>query len=297
LPTDVRTFPDDALFLIAGPCVVESDALNVRVAEHLARLSERVPGGVIYKASFDKANRSNADGARGPGMDEGLRALEHVKRATGLRVLTDVHLPNQCAAAAEVADVLQIPAFLCRQTDLLEAAGATGKPVNVKKGQWMHPEGMRGAVNKVRRAAARHGRGASLVAVGNQASDEQGSSELGSRSEVAVTERGTFFGYGDRVVDMRSFARVRDACNAPVIFDGTHSVQQPGRGESGASGGAREYIASLTMAAVAAGANGLFLETHPTPDTAPSDGPNMLPLRDLDAVVARAIEVWTAVSA
>jgi len=269
-PTDVRTFPDDALFLIAGPCVVESDALNVRVGEHLARLSERVPGGVIYKASFDKANRSNPDAARGPGMDEGLRALEHVKRATGLRVLTDVHLPEQCAVAAEVADVLQIPAFLCRQTDLLEAAGATGKPVNVKKGQWMHPDGMRGAVNKVRRAAP---------------------------AEIAVTERGTFFGYGDLVVDMRSFARMREACDAPVIFDGTHSVQQPGRGEGGASGGAREHIAALTMAAVAAGANGLFLETHPAPDTAPSDGPNMLPLRDLDAVVARAIEIWTVVSA
>jgi len=269
-PTDVRTFPDDALFLIAGPCVVESDALNVRVGEHLARLSERVPGGVIYKASFDKANRSNPDAARGPGIDEGLRALEHVKRATGLRVLTDVHLPEQCAVAAEVADVLQIPAFLCRQTDLLEAAGATGKPVNVKKGQWMHPDGMRGAVNKVRRAAP---------------------------AEIAVTERGTFFGYGDLVVDMRSFARMREACDAPVIFDGTHSVQQPGRGEGGASGGAREHIAALTMAAVAAGANGLFLETHPAPDTAPSDGPNMLPLRDLDAVVARAIEIWTVVSA
>jgi 2-dehydro-3-deoxyphosphooctonate aldolase (KDO 8-P synthase) len=293
----VRAFPDDALFLIAGPCVVESDALNVRVGEHLARLGERVPGGVIYKASFDKANRSNADAARGPGMDEGLRALERVKRATGLRVLTDVHLPEQCAIAAEVADVLQIPAFLCRQTDLLEAAGATGKPVNVKKGQWMHPEGMRGAVNKVRRAAAGRADGARLVAAGSQPSDEQAISDALSASEIAVTERGTFFGYGDLVVDMRSFARMREACEAPVIFDGTHSVQQPGRGESGASGGAREHIAALTMAAVAAGANGLFLETHPTPDTAPSDGPNMLPLRDLDAVVARAIEIWTVVSA
>ena len=293
----MRTFPSDALFLIAGPCVVESDALNVRVGEHLARLSERVPGGVIYKASFDKANRSNADAARGPGMDEGLRALERVKQATGLRILTDVHLPEQCAGAAEVADVLQIPAFLCRQTDLLEAAGATGKPVNVKKGQWMHPEGMRGAVNKVRGAAARSARGASLVAVGNQGFDEQAISDTRSASEVAVTERGTFFGYGDLVVDMRSFARMREACDAPVIFDGTHSVQQPGRGEGGSSGGAREHIAALTLAAVAAGANGLFLETHPTPDTAPSDGPNMLPMRDLDAVVARAVEIWTVVSA
>jgi 2-dehydro-3-deoxyphosphooctonate aldolase (KDO 8-P synthase) len=287
----VRTFPDDALFLIAGPCVVESDALNVRLGEHLARLSERVPGGVIYKASFDKANRSNADAARGPGIDEGLRALERVKRATGLRILTDVHLPEQCAAAAEVADVLQIPAFLCRQTDLLEAAGATGKPVNVKKGQWMHPEGMRGAVNKVRRAA----QASRMVAVSHHGSEEL--AEPRARTEVAVTERGTFFGYGDLVVDMRSFARLREACDAPVIFDGTHSVQQPGRGEGGASGGAREHIAALTLAAVAAGANGLFLETHPAPDSAPSDGPNMLPLRDLDAVIARAVEIWTVVSA
>ena len=290
----MRAFPEDALFLIAGPCVVESDALNVRVGEHLARLSERVPGGVIYKASFDKANRSNAGAARGPGMDEGLRALERVKRATGLRILTDVHLPEQCAAAAEIADVLQIPAFLCRQTDLLEAAGATGKPVNVKKGQWLHPEGMRGAVNKVRRAA--RSRGAPLIAVGDHGAEELAATEFRG-PEVAVTERGTFFGYGDLVVDMRSFARMREACDAPVIFDGTHSVQQPGRGEGGASGGAREYIGALTMAAVAAGANGLFLETHPAPDTAPSDGPNMLPLRDLDGVVARAIDIWTVVSA
>ena len=292
----MRAFPEDAIFLIAGPCVVESDALNVRVGEHLARLSERVPGGVIYKASFDKANRSNVDAPRGPGIDEGLRALERVKQATGLRVLTDVHLPDQCAAVAEVADVLQIPAFLCRQTDLLEAAGATGKPVNVKKGQWMHPEGMRGAVEKVRRAAELQPRSRRLVAVGNQTSDESPSPEAMGRPEVAITERGTFFGYGDLVVDMRSFARMREACDAPVIFDGTHSVQQPGRGERGASGGAREYIAALTMAAVAAGANGIFLETHPTPDAAPSDGPNMLPLRDLDALVGRAIDIWTTVS-
>ena len=291
----MRTFPDDALFLIAGPCVVESDALNVRVGEHLARLSERVPGGVIYKASFDKANRSNAEAARGPGMDEGLRALERVKRATGLRILTDVHLPEQCGAAAEVADVLQIPAFLCRQTDLLEAAGATGKPVNVKKGQWLHPDGMRGAVNKVRRAA--RARGGQLIAVGDHGADALGGAESRGAYEVAVTERGTFFGYGDLVVDMRSFARMREACDAPVIFDGTHSVQQPGRGAGGSSGGAREHIAALTMAAVAAGANGLFLETHPAPDTAPSDGPNMLPLRDLDAVISRAIDIWTVVSA
>jgi 2-dehydro-3-deoxyphosphooctonate aldolase (KDO 8-P synthase) len=271
--TDVTTtFPPDALFLIAGPCVVEDDALNLRVGDHLAALAERVPGGIIYKASFDKANRSNSGAHRGPGLDEGLAALDRVRKATGLRILTDVHLPDQCAAAAQVADVLQIPAFLCRQTDLLEAAGATGKPVNVKKGQWMHPEGMRGALDKVRGA-------------GNRA------------PEVAVTERGTFFGYGDLVVDMRSFARMRDACGAPVIFDATHSVQRPGQGQGGASGGAREFIPPLTMAAVAAGADGLFLETHPDPDHAPSDGPNMMPLENLDALIERAVALWALVRA
>ena len=146
------TFPRDSIFLIAGPCVLESEALNLRVGEHLAKLAECVPGGIVYKASFDKANRSNAGAARGPGLDEGLAALDRVRRATGLPLLTDVHLPEQCAPAAEVVDVLQIPAFLCRQTDLLIAAGATGKSVNIKKGQWMHPEGMKGAVDKVRRA-------------------------------------------------------------------------------------------------------------------------------------------------
>jgi 2-dehydro-3-deoxyphosphooctonate aldolase (KDO 8-P synthase) len=258
-------FPADAFFVIAGPCVIEGDDLNFRVADHLARVAERVPGGIIFKASFDKANRSNLGAARGPGIDEGLASLARVREHSGLPVLTDVHLPEQCAAAAQVADVLQIPAFLCRQSDLLLAAGATGKPVNVKKGQWMHPEGMRGATDKVR---------------------------AGATTELAVTERGTFFGYGDLVVDMRSFARMRAACNAPVIFDGTHSVQQPGRGEGGSSGGAREFIPPLTYAAVAAGADGLFLETHPDPEHAPSDGPNMLPLKDVGAVIDRAVELW-----
>ena len=262
-----QRFPADRFFLIAGPCVVESDELNYRVADHLASLAERVPGGVIFKASFDKANRSNRTAHRGPGLDEGLAALERVKCRTGLPVLTDVHEPEQCATAAEVVDVLQIPAFLCRQTDLLVAAGATGKPVNIKKGQWMHPEGMRGAADKVRRAGVR-------------------------RPEVAITERGTFFGYGDLVVDMRSFARLAAACSAPVVFDATHSVQQPGKGDGGASGGVREHIPALARAAVAAGANGVFLETHPDPDNAPSDGPNMLPLSELDTLVRQLVAVW-----
>ncbi|MGH7711219.1 MAG: 3-deoxy-8-phosphooctulonate synthase [Gemmatimonadaceae bacterium] len=266
-------FPPDQLFLIAGPCVVESDALNLRVAEAVARLGEVLPGGVIFKASFDKANRSNRDAARGPGFEAGLRALERVRKETGLRTLTDVHLPDQCAVVAEVVDILQIPAFLCRQTDLLEAAGATGRPVNIKKGQWMHPEGMRGAAEKVRAARP------------------AGASEP---NDVAITERGTFFGYGDLVVDMRSFAALREAVAAPVIFDGTHSVQQPGQGRDGSSGGTREHIPSLVLAATAAGAQGLFLETHPDPDSAPSDGPNMLPLEQLPQLVRRAVAVWEA---
>jgi len=281
----VRIFPDNALFIIAGPCVLEDDALNLKVAERLAKLADRIPGGVVYKASFDKANRSNASAHRGPGLDEGLRALERVKKASGLRVLTDVHLPDQCAAVAEVADVLQIPAFLCRQTDLLEAAGATGRAVNVKKGQWMHPEGMRGAVEKVQEGGRRR--------------EERGPREPAPHSsfllpDVAVTERGTFFGYGDLVVDMRDFKRMREACGVPVIFDATHSVQQPGKGSGGSSGGAREFIPPLSVAAIAAGAQGLFLETHPNPDQAPSDGPNMLPLDQFPALVDRVLAVWNA---
>lgn len=269
-----QLFPADRLFLIAGPCVVEDDALNMRVAAELARLQSRIPGGIVFKASFDKANRSNRSAPRGPGFDEGLASLDRIRSATGLRVLTDVHLPDQCAATAEIVDALQIPAFLCRQTDLLEAAGATGKPVNVKKGQWLHPEGMRGAVDKVRGA--------------RQPSSKD--------AEIAVTERGTFFGYGDLVVDMRSFMRMRESCDAPVIFDATHSVQRPGLGEGGASGGAREFIPHLAMAAVAAGAQGIFIETHPDPDHAPSDGPNMLPLAELEQLVGRLVAVWEKVS-
>jgi 2-dehydro-3-deoxyphosphooctonate aldolase (KDO 8-P synthase) len=252
-------------FLIAGPCVVEDDRLNIAVGEHLARLAERRGITITYKASFDKANRSRLGGARGPGIEEGLAALDRVRAATGLKVLTDVHDAGQPAVAAAVADVLQIPAFLCRQTDLLVAAGRTGKPVNVKKGQWMSPEAMAGALEKVTGSGA---------------------------SAVAVTERGTFFGYGDLVVDMRAFPRLRAACMAPVIFDATHSVQQPGRGEGGTSGGLREFIPPLLYAAAAAGADGFFLETHPDPANAPSDGPNMVPLAELDELIARTLDIW-----
>lgn len=269
---DDTPFPSDQLFLIAGPCQAEDGALNLRIAEVLARVAEGVPGGVIYKASFDKANRSNAGATRGLGLDRGLEALAEVRRETGLRVLTDVHLPEQCAIAAEVCDVLQIPAFLCRQTDLLEAAGRTGKPVNIKKGQWLQPEGMRGAAAKVRRA-----------------------SPAGADATLALTERGTFFGYGDLVVDMRNFARMREAVGVPVIYDATHSVQQPGRGDGGSSGGLREFIPPLMFAALAAGAQGLFIETHPDPDHAPSDGPNMVPLQDFPALIKRAVDLWALV--
>lgn len=271
----IAGFPRDALFLIAGPCVLEDDHLNLRVGDALARLADVVPGGIVYKASFDKANRSNAAAHRGPGMDEGLEKLARVKSKTGLRILTDVHLPAQCAPVAEVVDFLQIPAFLCRQTDLLEAAGATGKAVNVKKGQWMAPEAMKGAVDKV------------------QNSRPQAPGPM-PQALVAVTERGSFFGYGDLAVDMRSIARMKTATGCPVIFDGTHSVQRPGLGEGGSSGGAREFIPALTLAAVAAGADGIFLETHPDPDRAPSDGANMLPLSSIESLVRRALAVREA---
>ncbi len=255
---------DQAPFLIAGPCVVESDDLNLRVAEALAELARHgLP--VIYKASYDKANRSRLRGARGPGLDAGLRALEKVRAATGLPVLTDVHEAAQVAPAAAVADVLQVPAFLCRQTDLLVAVGKAGRTVNIKKGQWMSADGMAGAVEKVRG---------------------------GGPPEIAVTERGTFFGYGDLVVDMRNFVRLKAACQVPVIFDATHAVQQPGQGTDGASGGLREFIPPLLYAAAAAGADGFFLETHPDPDQAPSDGPNMIPLDQLPQILSIALDVW-----
>lgn len=257
--------PRGAFFLIAGPCVLEDDALNLRIGEALARLADELRLPILFKASFDKANRSAADSPRGPGIEAGLRRLERVRDATGLPLLTDVHEPGQCAAAAQVVDALQIPAFLCRQTELLRAAGATGRPVNVKKGQWMAPHEMRGAVAKVREAGA---------------------------GGVAVTERGTFFGYGNLVVDMRSFAALREACEAPAVFDGTHSVQRPGEGI--ASGGEPRFIPPLVRAAVAAGADALFLETHPEPAGAPSDATNMLPLARLRSLLEEVLALRAA---
>jgi 2-dehydro-3-deoxyphosphooctonate aldolase (KDO 8-P synthase) len=252
-------------FILAGPCVIEPGDVLPRVAAELARLQVTLGVPVCFKASFDKANRARLAGARGPGMEEGLKVLERIRRETGLPILTDIHEASQAAPAAEVVDVLQIPAFLSRQTDLLIAAGKTGKPVNVKKGQWMAPEQMAGAVEKVRGSGSR---------------------------EVAVTERGTFFGYGDLVVDMRSFARMREATGVPVIFDATHSVQQPGQGGGGTSGGHREFIPALIGAAAAAGADGFFLETHPDPARAPSDAATQWPLAELEGLLQRTLDLW-----
>ncbi len=256
-----------APLLIAGPCVLEAGDLPERVADRLAEIAQRLALPVCFKASFDKANRARLGAPRGPGLEPGLAALERVKRSSGLPVLTDIHEPLQAAAAAKVVDALQVPAFLCRQTDLLLAAGRTGLPVNVKKGQWMAPEAMAGAAEKVR---------------------------TGGSSDLAVTERGTMFGYGDLVVDMRSFARLRRATEAAVLFDATHAVQQPGLGTAGASGGQRDSVPALLMAAAAAGADGFFLETHPEPDRAASDGATQWPLHGLEDLLVRTLEVWYA---
>jgi 2-dehydro-3-deoxyphosphooctonate aldolase (KDO 8-P synthase) len=253
--------------LVAGPCVLETDALNLQVAEALAALATRLGLRVLYKASYAKANRARRGAPRGPGLERGLAMLARVREETGLPVLTDVHDAAQASVAAQVVDVIQIPAFLCRQTDLLEAAGRTGKPVNVKKGQWMAPEEMLGAVEKIAGAGG---------------------------GPVALTERGTFFGYGDLVVDMRGFARLRNATGASVLFDATHAVQRPGRGAGGRAAGSREHVPALLRAAAAAGADGFFVETHPTPDVAPSDAATMWPLDSLDDLVEQALDVWHA---
>jgi 2-dehydro-3-deoxyphosphooctonate aldolase (KDO 8-P synthase) len=247
--------------------VIEGGDVLPRVAETLAALSARFNLPVCFKASFDKANRSQAGAPRGPGLEEGLRVLERVRSESGLPIITDIHESHQAVPTAQVVDALQIPAFLCRQTDLLLAAGRTTKPVNIKKGQWMSAEAMAGALEKVTGAGAR---------------------------DVAVTERGTFFGYGDLVVDMRNLPRLSTATGAPVIFDATHSVQQPGQGAGGASGGLREFIPPLLHAAAVAGADGFFLETHPDPSRAPSDADTQWPLADLESLLERTLDLWHA---
>ncbi len=250
---------------IAGPCVLESEGLALSVAGFLEELAARLRINVIFKGSFDKANRSSSASYRGPGEKEGLRILAKVKERHGLPVTTDVHEPAQAARVARVADLLQVPAFLCRQTDLLLAAGETGIPVNIKKGQFMAPLDMRNAVDKVRSA-------------GN--------------ARVLVTERGATFGYNNLVVDFRGLPAIREAI-CPVIFDATHSVQLPG-GAGTASSGERKYVAPLARAAVAAGVDGVFLEIHPAPDRALSDGPNSLPLADVEPLLRTLLALRTA---
>ena len=260
--------------LVAGPCALENDDLNLTVAETLAELQAKLGLRVLFKGSFDKANRSNLDAPRGPGLDRGLARLARVRSETGLPVLTDVHEVHQVEQVGEVVDALQVPAFLCRQTDLLSAVGRTLKPVNIKKGQWMSAEDMGRAAAKVCSSRGGGGKGT---------------------ANVAVTERGTFFGYGDLVVDMRNFKRLREAAGCAVLFDATHAVQQPGRGARGSSAGTREHVAGLLLAAAAAGADGFFIETHPQPETAPSDSARMWPLEELGELVERAMEVWEVV--
>ena len=247
---------DRPFALIAGPCQIESRAHALEVAHALREVGAATGVGVVYKSSFDKANRTSAGAARGVGMQEGLAILAEVRAATGLPVLTDVHTEQQCAPAAEAVDVLQIPAFLCRQTDLLLAAGRTGRPVNVKKGQFLAPWDMAHVAAKI-------------ASTGN--------------SNVLLCERGTSFGYNTLVTDFRALP-IMARTGYPVVFDATHSVQQPG-GQGASSGGQREFAPVLARAAVAVGVAAVFIECHPDPDRAPSDGANMIPLREMAALV------------
>lgn len=245
------------LFIIAGPCVLENEDTPRRIAEAMKQTCTSLGLPYIFKASFDKANRTSGKSFRGPGLESGLKQLQSIKQEFDLPVLTDVHLPEHCAAAAEVCDILQIPAFLCRQTDLLEAAAATGRVINIKKGQFLAPWDMKQVVDKM--------------------------NAFGAEGKIMLTERGASFGYNNLVSDMRSIPiMARTGC--PVVFDATHSVQLPG-GSGDKSGGQREFAPVLARAAVAAGANGVFAETHPEPDKALSDGPNMIPLSEMPKVL------------
>ena len=262
-------FSTDRFLLIAGPCVLEGAALNLTVARHIRDVAEAAGVTAVFKASFDKANRTSLSSPRGPGLETGVDELSRIRDETGLPVLTDIHETYQVEVLVGAVDALQIPAFLCRQTDLLTAAGASGLPVNVKKGQWMSPEEMRYPIEKVRG---------------------------GGGTDVVVTERGTSFGYGRWVVDMRGFGIMLSVCDCPVLFDATHSVQLPAAAADGrASGGEPAHIETLARAAVAAGASGLFLEVHPDPASAPSDGANMLPLDQLEPLLAGLLRVRDAV--
>jgi 2-dehydro-3-deoxyphosphooctonate aldolase (KDO 8-P synthase) len=256
---DVRFGNDLPLALIAGPCQMESAAHALECAAAIKEIATRRGIGVVFKTSFDKANRTSIKGARGMGLKAALPVFAEIRERYGMPVLTDVHENDQCAPVGEVVDILQIPAFLCRQTDLLIAAAATGRVVNVKKGQFLAPWDMKNVVAK-------------LIESGNP--------------NVLVTERGVSFGYNTLVTDMRALPIMAETTGAPVIFDATHSVQQPG-GQGTSSGGQREFVPVLARAAVAVGIAGVFVETHPDPDKAPSDGPNMVPLNEFEALVAR----------
>jgi 2-dehydro-3-deoxyphosphooctonate aldolase (KDO 8-P synthase) len=249
---------DRPFVLIAGPCQIESRAHALEVAAALREMSDAAGVPLIYKSSFDKANRTSVSAARGIGIGEGLAILAEVREATGLPTLTDVHAPEQCAIAAQAVDVLQIPAFLCRQTDLLLAAGETGKPINVKKGQFLAPWDMANVAAKI-------------ASTGN--------------NNILLCERGASFGYNTLVTDFRALP-IMARTGYPVVFDATHSVQQPG-GQGTSSGGQREFAPVLARAALAVGVAAVFIETHPDPDSAPSDGPNMLALRDMPPLIAR----------
>jgi 2-dehydro-3-deoxyphosphooctonate aldolase (KDO 8-P synthase) len=251
-----------ALALIAGPCALESRAHALEMAQALKEIAGRLGIGLVYKSSFDKANRTSAASARGIGLAEALPIFAEIRDSVGLPVTTDVHEPEHCAAVAEAVDILQIPAFLCRQTDLLLAAARTGKPVNVKKGPFLAPWDMRNVVAK-------------LVGAGNP--------------NVLVTERGVSFGYNTLVSDMRALPILAET-GAPVIFDATHSVQQPG-GQGTSSSGERRFVPVLARAAVAVGVAGIFIETHQDPDKAPSDGPNMLPLKELEPLLSELVAI------
>jgi 2-dehydro-3-deoxyphosphooctonate aldolase (KDO 8-P synthase) len=254
----VRFGADLPIALIAGPCQLESRAHALEMAGALKAIAERLGIGLVFKTSFDKANRTSGAGQRGIGLREALPIFAEIRESLGLPVLTDVHELDQCALAAEAVDILQIPAFLCRQTDLLVAAGRTGRAVNVKKGQFLAPWDMKHVVAKVAGAGG---------------------------ADVLVTERGVSFGYNTLVSDMRALPILARDTGAPVIFDATHSVQQPG-GQGASSGGQREFVPVLARAAVAVGVAGVFIETHQDPDHAPSDGPNMVPLREFESLIA-----------
>jgi len=253
---------DRPIFLIAGPCAIESRDMAIDTAGRIHEVASRLGMPFIYKSSFDKANRSSGTSFRGPGMDEGLKILDEVRRQVGVPVLTDVHEIAQVAPVAAVVDVLQTPAFLCRQTDYIRAVAASGKPVNIKKGQFLAPHDMKNVAEKARAAAIEAG---------------------GDGDSIMVCERGASFGYNNLVSDMRSLAIMRET-GCPVVFDATHSVQLPG-GQGTSSGGQREFVPVLSRAAVAVGVAGLFMETHPDPARALSDGPNAVPLRHMRALL------------